>query len=724
VSQSRATAGKGDSGTGATVLPCLFNEMNSCRTSFGYRLLKEWLSTPLTDVAAIQERQAAVKWLVAAQHEGGLSKKAPTTPRAAWLGNANKILGGGGGNIEQLLAALQQGKLSPARLVVLLQWAVNVKGLLCTAETAQDMAPPLVLASIIRSKHLEEASDTAQTLLTRLSSFTHAQTAGTLSSMGDDGILVSLECGLQERFPDLAQKIAVLKGCEEDMVIHLERVRKLLRKPALQYRTLNTGGGSCLEHLIEVDAKDVAANPALVPAEWVQTNSTKTVLRYHPPEVIKSQESLILARDEVSIAAKQAWRVFLLEEAKPQLIAPLRAAIQSLSVIDCLLSLAKLACRPGYVCPEFSTETEEERVTINLKGARHPVAERLLEKAGSNTPFQPNDVVLRCQGADRSCLVVTGPNMGGKSTYVKMASTLCLMGQVGSFVPAEQAKLPILDNILTRMGAGDDLASGRSTFATELYRTSSILRRATARSLVVLDELGRGTSTHDGVCIAVSTLRHLVCNIGCALFFVTHYSQASDLVSMVNGSPVKDLSEQDRPLRGKVENIHMSYLQSDAIDETNDVSSVTPAGSVVFLYRAVDGAAEGSFGLNVARLAGLSEEFLELAHKRSQWMRYHIQQCGLHGMPRSSSSSFSPESSLRKRKADGSNATLGVTKKTAIEVEEKEDNEHNKKVYQQEPSEGGEDQEEEALRRIIEESQRRLNNFLQRKCATSLTASI
>ena len=251
---------------------------------------------------------------------------------------------------------------------------------------------------------------------------------------------------------------------------HLDGIRKLLRKPSLQYRTLNVGGGSCLEHLIEVDAKDVASNPALVPMEWIQSNSTKTVLRYHSPEILKTQESLILARDRVNIAAKQAWQEFLLEQVKPKMMVPLQDAIKGLSVIDCLLSLAKLACRPGYVCPEFPTETSEGLVTINLKSARHPVAERLLEQSGSDAVFQPNDILLRCQGASRSCLVVTGPNMGGKSTYVKMASILCLMGQVGSFVPAEQAKLPILDNIFTRMGAGDDLASGRSTFATELYQ--------------------------------------------------------------------------------------------------------------------------------------------------------------------------------------------------------------------------------------------------------------
>ena len=158
------------------------------------------------------------------------------------------------------------------------------------------------------------------------------------------------------------------------------------------------------------------------------------------------------------------------------------------------------------------------------------------------------------------------------------------------------------------------------------------MRRATARSLVVLDELGRGTSTHDGVCIAVSTLRHLVCEIGCALFFVTHYSQASDFVRMVNSCPVGDLGEHDQRLHNKMDNIHMDYLQTKPITDTENeghAPDTTGVDSVVLLYRAVDGPAEGSFGLNVARLAGLDEQFLNKARERSNWMRSHIQQCGL-----------------------------------------------------------------------------------------------
>ena len=174
VSRPRAAAGKSNGTTGITALPCLFNEMNSCRTSFGSRLLREWLSNPLVNVTAISERQKAVKWLVAAQHEAGLGKKAPVTPRAAWLASTNKILSGSGGNIEQLQSALRQGKLSPTRLVVLLLWAANLEGFLCTAEAAQDMALPPKLADIVLSKHLGEVINVKITPWTNVRIYSNA----------------------------------------------------------------------------------------------------------------------------------------------------------------------------------------------------------------------------------------------------------------------------------------------------------------------------------------------------------------------------------------------------------------------------------------------------------------------------------------------------------------------------------------------------------------------
>lgn len=320
-------------------------------------------------------------------------------------------------------------------------------------------------------------------------------------------------------------------------------------------------------------------------------------------------------------------------------------------------------------------------------GARHPIIERLLESpdatassgvgifgdgrgggvAGAAAAV-PNDIHVSVEGGDRGATIVTGPNMGGKSTYVRMVAVVAIMGQLGCYVPAQAAELVPFDAIYTRMGADDDLARGMSTFLSELHHTSQILRSATSRSLVILDELGRGTSTHDGVAIAKATLRYLAnvapsadadaddsmepaeekaassvemssssgsgdraAAIKPAVLFVTHYPELAELASSASLSSSSS-SGEDRPTSlkdsGPVVNIHMSFLVSSA--EESDPVAVATVGAgasggeqrrawdvekddVTFLYRAADGHAGTSHGLNVARMAGLPTPVLQEA---------------------------------------------------------------------------------------------------------------
>lgn len=268
---------------------------------------------------------------------------------------------------------------------------------------------------------------------------------------------------------------------------------------------------------------------------------------------------------------------------------------------------------------------------MRLKGARHPCVERFLERSAAalastggradwdnSSIFVPNDVVLSCNFGRRSCQVVTGPNMGGKSSYVRMIAVIAIMGQIGSHVPADFAQLTVFENIFTRMGAGDDLASGTSTFMAELYRTSLIIQKATRRSLVILDELGRGTSTHDGVAIAKATLRYFINRIGCATLFVTHFPTVSDMIAVRDESSselqnesqestscpdfsIDNFSSNDAtanssvrlPLSVRAVNIHMGYIETDSEEnivdnETNSVSGSNQK-NITFLYKAVDG---------------------------------------------------------------------------------------------------------------------------------------
>lgn len=622
---------------GGSSMPCLLQEMNHCRSAFGKRTLRNWLAAPLTSVTGIQQRQRAVAWLLGVLNEGaGQSKGSGRRVRnsalgvgrsgdgtvaisenARWLGDAERALSGGSSSVERWLNSLKSGKLSPSNLSSLLQWASRLTDLAppqslssSTDEAGGNESSsetfPHILQRSLQPRALQQVAQEASRLLDLLSSgasvdWKTATDGSVMASLGDD-----ILC----RFDYLRQKRTEVASYEDRMQEHLRSIRKTLRQPGLQYRTLNTGGGSCIEHLIEVEAKAVAANSSLVPADWVPMNSTKTTLRFHPPDVLQTQQKLILARDETASAARAAWKEFLLLQVSPSLCKQLLDVVAGLGVVDALLSLARLASRPGYTCPHYTNSNSIDGIedeTIALKQARHPVAERLLELGGEGQ-FQPNDVTLRCNFRERSCLVVTGPNMGGKSTYVRMVSVLCLMGQIGSYIPAESASLPVLDNIFTRMGAGDDLAAGRSTFATELFRTSAIFRRATARSLVVLDELGRGTSTNDGVCIAMAALQHFVDKVGCAMFFVTHYSQIADMV--------EEPQAEGAGREGKAQNIHMGYIQSEGQEQDEP--------QVLFLFQAVEGASKGSYGLNVARLAGLSGDLLKRAEQKSEWLRSKI----------------------------------------------------------------------------------------------------
>jgi DNA mismatch repair ATPase MutS len=299
--------------------------------------------------------------------------------------------------------------------------------------------------------------------------------------------------------------------------------------------------------------------------------------------VLALQDRLYQLRDEIKAAARDAWRAYVTDVSE-QLHAPLRRAVESLGVLAALLSLSKLCRMPGFVEPVYSTAAGEQD-EVRIAGGRHPMVERYLEKTGEQVI--PNDVVLRRNFQTRSCQVVTGPNMGGKSSYVRMIALICLLGQIGAHVPAESAKLCIFDRIFTRMGAGDDLAAGHSTFMSELHRTNFILSRATPRSLVILDELGRGTATNDGLAIAQATLSYCLRTIGCAMLFVTHFPQISELVEKsddaVPGEPGEsNASDLGLLPRGRAANVHMGFLE-DASQKTAE----NGLSEVMFLYKAV-----------------------------------------------------------------------------------------------------------------------------------------
>jgi DNA mismatch repair protein MutS len=244
----------------------------------------------------------------------------------------------------------------------------------------------------------------------------------------------------------------------------------------------------------------------------------------------------------------------------------LRRTAAAVAQLDVLANFAALAATRRYVRPEFADSGE-----LLILGGRHAVVEHLLEAQGER--FVPNALYLN--STTHQILLITGPNMGGKSTYLRQAALIVLLGQMGSFVPAEQARLPITDRIFTRIGASDNLARGRSTFLVEMSEVAAILNLATPHSLVLLDEVGRGTATFDGLSIAWAVVEYLQSHTRARTLFATHYHELTELAELLSG----------------VKNVHVSVEEMP--------------NEIVFLRRVEEGSADKSYGIEVARLAGL-----------------------------------------------------------------------------------------------------------------------
>ena len=305
-----------------------------------------------------------------------------------------------------------------------------------------------------------------------------------------------------------------------------------------------------------------------VPADYLRRQTVKSAERFITPELKGFEDRVLGARERALAREKQLY-----EELHTQLITELgalQATAMALAEVDALGALAERAVTLGWCEPEL---VEEPR--IELEGARHPVVERF-----SDAPFVPNDLDLHPQ---RRMLVITGPNMGGKSTFMRQTALIAVLAHIGSFVPAVRARLGPLDRIFTRIGAGDDLAGGRSTFMVEMTETANILHNATARSLVLMDEIGRGTSTFDGLSLAWAVARHLASTVRCFTLFATHYFELTSLSTELEG----------------IANVHL-----DATEHGD---------ALVFLHAVRPGPASRSFGLAVAALAGVPRPVIDQA---------------------------------------------------------------------------------------------------------------
>jgi DNA mismatch repair protein MutS len=397
---------------------------------------------------------------------------------------------------------------------------------------------------------------------------------------GDDGRMI--RSGFQ---PELDELFASIRDSRRWMVTLEGRERQ-----RTGIKSLKVGFNKVFGYYIEVSH----ANTSLVPSDYMRKQTLVNVERYITPE-LKEHETRILSAVERIEEMEHSIYLDLLRQLSvfyPQLMTTARAV----SMVDALLSLAEVAAHQGYVKPALEHGHE-----LDIVGGRHPVVEYSLD----GNVFIPNDTHLESDHAER-ILLLTGPNMAGKSTYLRQVALITLLAQIGSFVPARKARIGLADRIFTRVGAEDDIASGKSTFMVEMEETATILHHATQHSLIILDEIGRGTSTYDGIAIARAVVEHLHNQTKARTLFATHYHELA-------------LMRDELPHLG-------IYTMAISDDEQ---------GGIVFLHQVKPGSIGRSYGVHVARLAGMpphivarAEEVLHQLEHGENTIQTVLTECG------------------------------------------------------------------------------------------------
>ncbi|KAL8616653.1 hypothetical protein ACOMHN_031635 [Nucella lapillus] len=549
-------------GTDGSERASLFWLLNHTVTRSGARLLRAWLAQPLRDVRAISARQDAVQELGSGSCPGLLKLRESLTRCP---------------DLEKGLCSIYHSKSSALEFVLV----SRALSRLCQGvRQLQGTELPHITSSL-----LQEVVQEVPDLLSDVSHFSTAISEKAARENDKANLFTD-----DSRYSQVAQVKDDISSVVQELKDYRREIRVVLRQPSVDYVTV-----SQTEYLVEV--KNTQLNT--VPKQWTQISSTKAVSRFHPPYVVEKYRRLCQLREQLVATVTDAWDQFLREFSEGFL--RYRKAVQLLASLDVLMALAKVAQQDGYCRPEMSEDT----VGIEIEHGRHPVIDAL---KGEQEQYVPNSTHLRADG--QRIMIVTGPNMGGKSSYIRQVALIAVMAQMGSFIPAASARLGVLDAVYTRMGAEDEIFRGRSTFMVELQEAGEIMAAATERSLVIIDELGRGTSTHDGVAIAYATLQNFVTKVQCLTLFVTHYPM---------------LAEFQQLYPEAVGNYHMSFLlyagaeegSSRTEDKETDESSENSDEHLTFLYQLTEGAAAKSYGLNVARLAHIPPEILRLASVKS-----------------------------------------------------------------------------------------------------------
>jgi DNA mismatch repair protein MutS len=494
-------------------------------TSMGARMLRRWLASPLRDREALRRRHHCVGALAEGRGAQGLHEA------------LREI-----GDVERVLSRIA---LRSARPRDLSQLGRALAALPEVGARLQAVDSPLAVDLCARVGAFPELSE----LLAR------AVVEAPPAVIRDGGVIA----------PGYDPELDELRGLATDADDHLAQLERTERERT-GVATLKVGYNRVHGYYIELGK----AHADKVPTEYVRRQTLKASERYITPE-LKAFEDRVLGARERALAREKRLYDDLVETLAAAL-GPLQRSADALAEADVLANLAERAEALGYAEPVLS-----DTPGIEIVGGRHPVVEQATDAA-----FVPNDVVL---GEGCRTLVVTGPNMGGKSTLMRQTALIALLAHIGSFIPAERAVIGPLDRIFTRIGASDDLAGGRSTFMVEMTEAANILHNATEHSLVLLDEIGRGTSTFDGLALAWACAAHLAGTVRCFTLFATHYFELTALPEHFD----------------EVRNVHL-----DAVEHGE---------RIVFLHRVRPGPASRSYGLQVAALAGVPRSVIERARE-------------------------------------------------------------------------------------------------------------
>ena len=507
----------------------LFSVLDRTLTPMGGRLLKRWLNHPLKKLETVRNRLAAVRELVANE-----------SPRGKMGGVLN-----GMGDLERLIARIATGRGNPREVN-------QLKGCLELVPLLQSHLAQLKAASL---KEVHKWLNPLDQVVTAIS-----------SALEDDPPLALVEGGvIRKGYNKELDELRELSFSGKDWIAklqHQERERTGIS-------SLKVGYNNVFGYYIEV----TNTHKDKIPSNYIRKQTLTNAERFITPELKEYEEKILHAEEKMLALETQLFNDLR------TLVAAHAAAIQenayAIAVLDCYSSLAEVAIENNYVCP-----TVDESFKIEIQGGRHPVIEKLLPPGERYTP---NDTLIDTE--EDQILIITGPNMSGKSSYLRQVGLIVLLAQIGSFVPATAAHIGLVDRIYTRVGASDNIASGESTFLVEMHEAANIVNTATRRSLILLDEIGRGTSTFDGISIAWALTEYLHQRIGAKTLFATHYHELNELAELFP----------------RIRNYKVD------VREYGD--------KVIFLHKVVQGFADHSYGIQVAQMAGLPEEVTDRAKR-------------------------------------------------------------------------------------------------------------